>query len=1007
MSIWEWLLNLVGPTGPRGLAAQQEATARLRESEAGMRTLNEALEQRVAERTSALDDEIVARRDAEEKFRQVIEFTPTAMIMIDAEGMIELVNIQTERTFGYSREELIGRSVDMLLPDRLRGHHGRHRATFFAAPTPRAMGIGHDLFGRRKDGSEFPVEIGLNPLMTPQGQKVISSITDITRRKAIEKTLGDSELEMRLTFDSIRDHAICMLDPEGRVISWNKGAERLKGYAKEEIVGRNFSLFYPPEEVANGKPEQDLIVAARDGRAEDEGWRRRKDGSRFMASVIINAVKDSAGQLHGFVKVTRDITERKQIEDKLVEANERFAVAAEAAGLAFWDFDIETRSVHWDDQMFKLYGVDPREGNDHPLRFKYVHADDTERVEEEIRLAAAGTRSFDSEYRIVRPNGDVRHTKAAASLRRDAAGPGGRLMGVSFDITDRKVAENKLVEANERFGLAAEAAGLGFWDYEIETGMVRWDALQYKLRGMAPEEGEKTFAIRAKQVHPDDRARLDADFADAAAGLRSLASEYRIVWPDGRVRNMKTAASLKRDASGRRSLLLGVSFDVTELYEARLGVEQARDAAEAANRAKSAFLASMSHEIRTPMNGVIGFADLLLDSDLTEQQRNQTMRLQDAAKSLLSLINDILDLSKIEAGKLEVETIPTSPAAVVHDAVSVVRAQLAAKGLEVRIEPSQDLPDWIESDPTRLRQILLNLLSNALKFTDHGRITVRCSRETVGDEGLLRFEVEDTGIGIPVDRQHLMFRDFSQIDSSTTRRYGGTGLGLSICKRLARAMGGEIGVTSDPGAGSTIWFTIKLRACPAPDLSIARDAAAIVANPARILVADDLEMNRDIVEAMLIRAGHSVRGVENGRQAVIAVEESDFDLVLMDMEMPEMDGLAATRAIRRLDARISHIPIIALTANAYSEDQQRCGEAGMNDFLPKPIGRDGLLAMVAKWSGGIPPRMGEATPTPSLARDIAVLDAFDSALGADEAAARYDVDGVLIELPATVDRAVA
>lgn len=406
----------------RGLAAQEEATARLRDSEAAMRTLNEALEQRAAERTSALDDEIVARRDAEELFRQVIEFAPAAMIMIDSEGMIELVNIQTERTFGYSREELIGGSVDMLLPDRLRGIYGRHRATFFAAPTPRAMGIGHDLFGRRKDGSEFPVEIGLNPLMTPQGRKVISSITDITKRKAIEKTLGDSELEMRLTFDSIRDHAICMLDPEGRVISWNKGAERLKGFTKEEIVGRHFSLFYPPEEVANGKPERELLVAAREGRAEDEGWRRRKGGSRFMASVIINAIKDSSGQLHGFVKVARDITERKQIEDKLVEANERFAVAAEAAGLAFWDFDIETRSVHWDDQMFKLYGVDPREGNDHPLRFKYVHPDDTERVEEEIRLAVAGTRSFDSEYRIVRPDGGVRHTKAAASS--DAIRPG-------------------------------------------------------------------------------------------------------------------------------------------------------------------------------------------------------------------------------------------------------------------------------------------------------------------------------------------------------------------------------------------------------------------------------------------------------------------------------------------------------------------------------------------------------------------------------------------------------
>jgi PAS domain S-box-containing protein len=409
-------------------------------------------------------------------------------------------------------------------------------------------------------------------------------------------------------------------------------------------------------------------------------------------------------------------------------------------------------------------------------------------------------------------------------------------------------------------------------------------------------------------------------------------------------------------------IVIASIIDITQHTAQEAALERSRAQAEQANLAKSAFLASMSHEIRTPMNGVIGFADLLLDSDLTKQQRSHLTRLQHAAKSLLSLINDILDLSKIEAGRLEVETIPMSPATLINGVASILRAQLGAKGIDLRIEGAGDLPDWIESDPTRVRQILSNLMGNALKFTDHGRITVRCSRQTVNDEEVLRFEVEDTGIGIPADRQHLLFRDFSQVDSSTTRRYGGTGLGLSICKRLAEALGGEIGVRSIPGKGSTIWFTIMLRACQAPDLSIARDPAAYAANPARVLVVDDLEMNRDIVAAMLNRAGHWVRGVENGRQAVIAVLEGDFDVVLMDMEMPEMDGVEATRAIRRLDERVRHVPIVALTANAFSEDQRRCRDAGMNDFLPKPISRDGLLAMVAEWSGGIPGRTAESTP---------------------------------------------
>jgi PAS domain S-box-containing protein len=1737
----------------RRVAAQEETTARLLESESLMKALNADLERRVAERTSALEVEVAARRDAERKFRQVIEFAPAAMVTCDGEGTIELLNNQTELTFGYSREELLGRSVDILLPDRLRASHGHDVAKYFASLTPRDMGVGQDLSGRRKDGSEFPVEIGVNILKTPEGQELIFSITDITERKETEKALSESELQRRLMFDNIRGHAIFLLDPEGRVITWNSGAETLKGFKKEDILGRHFSMLYPPEDIANGKPHGELIVAAKEGRVEDEGWRVRKDGSRFMANVVINAVKDSRGDLRGFVKVTRDVTERrriesqlietnrrfalaagaarlgfweleietllltwdvqmfelyglpfkegaqpnlfwkerihpedrartearvrlamqdgrdfeieyrivrpdggvrhvrsaatvernadglptrlfgvnfditesKQLETALIEANERFALAAEAAGMGFYDFDVETEEGHWDvqtlrlydippesaehpyaviesrihpddrddaekyigeaiermctisyefrvvrsdgqirhlrgaacvrrhpttgrkrmygvkfditerkraeielieanerfalaaqaagvgfydvdietrvsrwdDQMFRLYGVSPEigeepfaiwqrsvhpddraaaeqrvrdaitrpggydyefrivqpdggirhirgaatakqdpntgrkrmfglnfditerkriemeliaanerfglaaqaaklgvwdldvssmamrwddqmfrlygreriddaqtnalwrrslhpddrekaeqaaldartggqyhetefrivrpdgevrhlqaaasllrdgagvptrlvgvnfditerkrieteltqsnerfvlaaeagglgvwdydveaqtlrwddqmyrlyglermdgdqpfalwaeslhpddregaeklareaiegvrgyqdefrivwpngairylraaasvrrnaagratrfvgvnfditerkrieseliesnkrfavaaeaaglgfwenyvskrtvywddqmfkirggvpvKGNRYAEQFSYVHPDDKEKVEqelreagegrkkfnceyrivlrdgqvkhmksaaslqgepgsidarllgvsfditerkeiedkvvqanlrfalaaeaaelgfweydmatqtlhwdarmfrlygvesrdeaqpydlwatrlhpddraraeEEVRAAASGGRKFDTEFRIIRPDGEVRHLRAAATLSRDAKSGAARMFGVNFDITERKRIENKLLEANERFVLAAEAAGLGFWEYEIDSQTSYWDDQMYRLYGLERAAGHNV-APGLRYVHADDRARVENELRDAIAGLRSFDSEYRVVQPDGRVRHLRGAASLKRDQTGRGVSLLGVSFDVTERKEALQALEQARDAAEAANRAKSAFLASMSHEIRTPMNGVLGFADLLLDGNLTEQQRMHLTRLQDAAKSLLSLMNDILDLSKIEAGKLQIETIPTNPTVVVHGAVSVVRRQIAAKGLDLRIEGISELPLWVESDPTRLRQILLNLLSNALKFTDSGWITIRCSRETVEDQHFMRFEIEDTGIGIPDDRLHLLFRDFSQIDTSTTRRYGGTGLGLSICKRLVRAMGGEIGVRSVPGAGTTIWFTIAFRACQPPVPSETSDPTTFVANPARILLADDLEMNRDIVEMMLKRAGHSVRGVGNGRQAVAAVQESDFDVVLMDMEMPEMDGVEATRTIRRLDERIRHIPIVALTANAFSEDQRRCREAGMNDFLPKPITFEGLLAMVAKWSPGSPPKTAETAPTTPLVLDLEILKALDIAVGVKDAA---------------------
>jgi signal transduction histidine kinase len=463
------------------------------------------------------------------------------------------------------------------------------------------------------------------------------------------------------------------------------------------------------------------------------------------------------------------------------------------------------------------------------------------------------------------------------------------------------------------------------------------------VRHVRANPGLRDIPIIVLSTTEDPQVKADA--------FSKGANDYIVKLPD----RLELLARIRHHSQGYINLLdKNAAFKA--LQESQKAVERAREVAEAATRAKSDFLACMSHDIRTPMNAIIGMSDVLAESELNGEQRHFLRVLRSAGETLLNLINDILDFSKIEAGQLRLERIGFRLRDLVSDTVEIASIRAKEKGLSVRTDIAPEAPDAILGDPTRLRQILINLIGNATKFTDKGEVSVRIVCESSGNDTVaLRFSVSDTGIGIPLEKQAALFQKFMQVDSTTTRKYGGTGLGLAICRQLVEMMGGKIWVESEAGKGSTFHFTLPA----ARDLSAVAQSTnkdkntetpAIAAEPMRILLADDSPENRLLILTYLKKTPHRVESCENGKLALELFKTTSWDLVLMDMQMPEMDGYCATREIRKWEQErgCKPTPIVALTANALSEDEGKSREAGCTDHATKPIRKAKLLEIIAQ-----------------------------------------------------------
>jgi two-component system, sensor histidine kinase and response regulator len=954
---------------------------------------------------------------AEQHFRDIFESAPDAIVTCDMGGRIALVNAQAENLFGYTREELLGRPVEMLLDEAIRERHVLHRTGYVADPHTRPMGSGLALHAHTKDGRDVPVEISLSPLSGTGDPQFMAVIRDVTARQEMQAARMRTEEALRASEERLRGIfnqtavGMALTTPDGRLLDVNQAVCRMLGYTKQELLHQQYVVLTHPDDLAESRERIRQMLAGEIHSTTLEKRYLHKHGHIIWTQYTASLLRAPDGRPQNFIYQWQDISARMAAESLLRQAEQRYRTLLESAPDAILTCNAEGHIVLINSQAEAMFGYRREE-----LLGQSVDILLPEGLQD-VHTVHRSSYARQPHTRPARPltacRKDGREIAVEVSLSPINSDDEMLVTAVVRDISVRVEAERMLHEQAELLDLAHDAIIVrGFSGNRI----LFWNQGAEALYGWSAEQAQGQI------THVLLQTRFPTPLDAIMAGMLSDDSwrgELGHTARDGTQIVVESRWVLRRDTRGQPNAVLEINRDITDRKRAELALaaknadlEQLYEALHRANAVKAEFLATMSHEIRTPMNGVIGMAGLLLETDLTGEQLEYAESVRLSGEALLTLVNDILDFSKIEAGRLELEVGDFEVQEIVDDVLELLAPQARTGSLDVGVLIAPAVPRMLRGDVGRLRQVLMNLVGNAIKFTHAGAVTVNVKLEaTTGDSAMLCFLVTDTGMGITPEVRTRLFQMFTQGDGSTTRRFGGSGLGLAISKRLVELMGGTIGVLSTPEQGSTFWFTVPLELA---DRAATTPPEIVALQGRRAIVVDNKATSRASIAGHLTAAGMRIDLAEDGSTALgmlrtAAAKGQPYEFALVDLHMGDMDGLAIAEVMRN-DPAMTEVRLMMLAAA--SERSHARDVITTAAVLTKPVRRKYLYqCLVAALddslsSGENAAFAGAVEPAHGVRRQGRVLVAEDNAINQRVAARMLELRAYYVDVVANGREAI-